>query len=278
MKKSEIILDEIGKWSQEKLITLEKYAKAYVTIMKSQAASFRCYYIDPFCGAGVHIDRDTKEIVKGSPIRVLAVNPPFDRYYLIDENEEKTNMIKKICDEYFPCRNVHVKTGDCNEILQQLLPEFLYENYERLFCFVDPYGMHVDWKIIQKIGQSQIADLFINFPMMDVNRNALWHDPEKIPESLKIRMDRFWGDGSWFKILYSREEYLFEMEEKKENLDVANAFCKRLKQVAGFKYVSHPEPMKNSIGATLYYLILASQKEAGRKIANDIFNSIRRNQ
>lgn len=275
MKKSEPVLREIGKWSQEKLIALEKYAKAYAQIMKGRP--FCRHYIDPFCGAGMHIARNTKKFVEGSPIRILEVTPPFHSYHFIDKDGRKTSMIEKLCFERFSNRKICLKTGDCNDILEQLLSKFSYEDYDRLFCFVDPYGMHMNWKIIQKMGESKIADLFINFPIMDINRNALWHDPKKIPVALKARMNQFWGNESWLEILYSREN-LLKIDKKKDNPAVAKAFCEHLQQDAGFKYVSHPKSMKNDGGATLYYLIVASQKEVAGKIANDIFKNPGRTQ
>lgn len=274
MKKPEPVVRETGEWSQEKLIALEKYAKAYVTIMKGQRLSF--HYIDAFCGAGVQIDRDTKDLVKGSPIRVLEINPSFHSYNFIDKDGRKTTMIERLRSERFPDRKVRIETGDCNEILEKWIWKFSRDWRNRLLCFVDPYGMHIDWKIVEKMGKSKIADLFINFPIMDVNRNALWHDSEKIPVALKARMNRFWGNDDWIRILYSPAKNLFGINEKKDNPAVAETFCERLKQDAAFKYASRPKSMKNDGGATLYYLIVASQKEVACKIANDIFGGPRR--
>jgi hypothetical protein len=53
------------------------------------------------------------------------------------------------------------------------------------------------------------------------------------------------------------------------------AFRKRLKEVAGFKYVPDPIPMKNKSGATIYYLFFASQKPVAAGIVTSIFNKYR---
>jgi hypothetical protein len=45
--------------------------------------------------------------------------------------------------------------------------------------------------------------------------------------------------------------------------------------VAGFAYVPEPSPMRNSKGATIYYLFFASQKPAAADIVTDIFNKYR---
>ena len=41
------------------------------------------------------------------------------------------------------------------------------------------------------------VDLFPNFPIMDMNRNALWRNPVGVDEADLRRMTRFWGDESW---------------------------------------------------------------------------------
>ena len=59
--------------------------------------------------------------------------------------------------------------------------------------------------------------------------------------------------------------------EKQPNEVVAEAFRKRLKEVAGFKYVPLPVAMKNSIGAVVYHLFFAAHEELADRIARDIF-------
>jgi hypothetical protein len=62
---------------------------------------------------------------------------------------------------------------------------------------------------------------------------------------------------------------------KQDNDAIVTAFRDRLKDVAGFKYVPDPLPMKNSNNAVVYYLFLASQKAVAEKIIRDIFAKYR---
>jgi three-Cys-motif partner protein len=107
---------------------------------------------------------------------------------------------------------------------------------------------------------------------MDMNRNALWRCPEKVHANSVERMTAFWGDESWRDIAYGQEATLFGPEPAKlDNETIVEAFCSRLRQEAGFKYVAKPMPMRNSTGAVVYYLFFASQKEVALKIMKDIF-------
>lgn len=66
-----------------------------------------------------------------------------------------------------------------------------------------------------------------------------------------------------------------KLEEKASNEAVVAAYRKRLQDVAGFKYVPEPIPMRNDQGATIYYLFFASQNETGNNIAKSIFKKYR---
>jgi len=106
--------------------------------------------------------------------------------------------------------------------------------------------------------------------------NVLWNNPEKVIESQKQRMNAFWGDDSWRAACYiPREGVLFpdlDLEDKVSNEAVVEAYRYRLHDVAGFKFVPKPIPMKNSIGRTIYYLFFASNNEIGAKIASSILS------
>ena len=215
-------------------------------------------------------------MVEGSPARALKVNPPFDGYYFIDLNEEKADYLRSICGNR---SDVHIHTGDCNDILtKELLPRIQYKKYTRALCLLDPYGLHLDWEVILQAGQSKAVDMFLNFPVMDMNRNAIWKHPEKVPVGGVERMTKFWGDESWKQAAYvrSRQGGLFGPEIVKQgNKEIVAAFRKRLKEVAGFSFVPEPLPMRNSNNAVVYYLFLASQKSVAEKIITNIFKKYR---
>ncbi len=140
--------------------------------------------------------------------------------------------------------------------------------------------MHLSWDVIQQAGQSRAIDMFLNFPIMDINRNALTRNPDKAtPESIE-RMNRFWGDESWKKVAYieSPQHSLFGDPPdliKQDNDTMAAAFRERLRKVAGFAHVPDPLPMKNSNNAVLYYLFFAAASKTADKIIRDVFAKYR---
>ncbi len=266
--------DEIGYWSEIKLDIVKDYASAYSRILAAQTKpSLDHVYIDAFAGAGVHISKTTREYISGSPINALLVQPPFREYHLIDIDRQKVELLRELVKNQ---SDVHIHEGDCNHILlEKVFPNVRYENYRRGLCLLDPYGLQLDWKVIDTAGKMRSIDMFLNFPVADINRNVLWRHPEGVdPADLK-RMNEFWGDDSWRQIAYTTKQNLFGYLEKEENEVVAEGFRQRLLKVAGFKHAPEPLPMRNTKGATVYYLFFASHKPAAENIITDIFNKYR---
>ena len=119
-------------------------------------------------------------------------------------------------------------------------------------------------------------DLFINFPIMDANRNTLRKSGVHLTDDLANRLTRIWGDDSWSE-LYSRN--LFgELVKEGKNFDVAKRFAKRLKDVAGFAHAPEPLALRNRRGGTVFFLFFASHNATGAKIAREIFAKARKEQ
>ena len=270
-----IAFDEIGYWSELKLEIVEKYGAAYTSILSKQR--LKKYYVDAFSGAGIHISKTTGKTVEGSPARALKVSPPFDAYYFIDLEQQKTEYLKQLCGNK---NNVHIYTGDATRhLLTDVLPPITYESYKRALCLLDPYGLHLDWSAILQAGKSRAIDMFLNFPVMDMNRNAIWKNPDSVPRDGLERMTKFWGDDSWKQVAYaeSPQTDLFGPAEmvKQSNEAIVAAFRERLKKVAGFQSVAEPLPMRNSTNAVVYYLFFASQQSVAEKIIREIFAKYR---
>jgi len=266
--------DEIGYWSEVKLDIIREYASVYTRIMAAQTSpSFKYIYIDAFAGAGQHISKDTGKFVAGSPLIALSLDQPFQEYHFVDLNDLKVAELERMAVEK---SNVFTYNGDCNEILPlEILPRIDYKKYRRALCILDPYGLHLNWEIIETAGKMKTVEIFLNFPVMDINMNVLKHDMNKVAPDQIERMTAFWGDDTWWQVGYkkSRQASFFgeDPDEKTTNEELEQGFRRRLKEVAGFKYVPKPIPMRNSNNAILYYLYFAAQRPVAANIVETIF-------
>jgi three-Cys-motif partner protein len=273
-KSEEPTLDEIGPWSEIKLDIVKDYAAAYSRILAAQTIQrFHHSYVDAFAGAGVHISKSSGEFIPGSPTNALNVQPPFREYHFIDLDDRKVASLETIAAKR---PDVTVYRGDCNSILlNTVFPGRRYEDYHRVLCLLDPYGLHLDWRVVATAGAMRSVEIFLNFPIADINRNVLRHDLGAVEPDQAARLTRFWGDESWRDVAYreSKQASLWggRAEEKVTNEELASAFRIRLQKVAGFKHVPAPMAMRNTKGAIVYYLYFASQKPVAEDIVQDIF-------
>jgi three-Cys-motif partner protein len=265
--------DEVGWWTEMKLEIVRDYAKEYSKIMSRQAG-FKHIYIDGFAGAGIHLSRTRGEFIPGSPLNALNVEPPFREYHFIDLIGHRAEQIRELAGDR---QGVFVYEGDCNAILPaKVFPRADYDKYERALCLLDPYNIDVAWEVVAQAGKMRSIEIFLNFMIMDINMNVLRHDPDRVDQAQIARMNRFWGDESWRDAIYDRSGNLFGWEEKVGgNEALADAYRKRLREVAGFRFVPAPVMMRNNIGRTVYYLFFASPNATGHKIIEHIFNKYR---
>jgi three-Cys-motif partner protein len=269
-----LVFDEIGYWSEIKLDIINQYAKAYSQILSKKENLYHVY-IDAFAGSGKHVSRTKRGLVSGSPEIALNIVPPFKEYYFIDIDGAKVAELNRIVANR---PEAHVLEGDCNsKLLTDVFPKVMYEDFRRGLCLLDPYGLDLNWDVIETAGKMKSIEIFLNFPVMDMNRNVLWSNPERVKPTDIVRMNIYWGDESWKRVAYRQTSDLFgEVVEKKENIRTfALAFKERLQEVAEFAHVSQPLPMRNSKGTIVYYLFFASQQPIADRIVKDIFNKYR---
>ncbi len=265
-------LDEVGDWSELKLEILTKYASAYTTILRSK--KLHPIYIDGFAGAGQHVSKRTRELIPGSPLNALNVEPPFEEFYLVDLKQERVDNLRELTAGK---KNVHIYNADANAVLvSEVFPKVRYQDYRRALCVLDPYKLSLDWTVIKAAADLGTIEIFLNLPVMDMNRNVLLWQPHTASDENIARMNSSWGDESWRDAAYRTDTNLFHEPEKQPNEVVAAAFQERLKRVAGFKYVPDPAPMRNSVGAVVYYLFFAAHQPEAARIVTEILDRYRK--
>jgi three-Cys-motif partner protein len=174
-----------GSWTEEKLSALQKYLSAYTQIFTSNPAAqyYSTHYVDAFAGTGYmqrpeisassffpELSEGADEYAKGSAVRALEVEPPFDHYLFIERIPSRAAELLELKLKY-PDRAqlIEVKEGDAGIILQQWCASLDWRR-NRAVLFLDPFGMDVDWPLLEVIAKTRAIDLWYLFPLFAVNR------------------------------------------------------------------------------------------------------------
>jgi three-Cys-motif partner protein len=268
-------IDEIGSWSEDKLELLRKYLEAYTKIMKGQDWCRKGYhYIDAFAGTGRPKARDEERYIDGSPRVALKIRNPFNSYTFIEIEDWRIKKLENLKKE-FPDRDIRIEQGDCNKIItKKIVHEIRFENFNRGIIFLDPFSMDIEWNTIELIAKAGALEIFLNFPLMAINRSVLVKNGYKLTDPKIQRMNRFWGTTEWREEVYKTEPTLFPFQQDikktpRASKKIAALFKARLNEV--FSEVTDPVVMTNSTNVPLYCLIFAGHTPLGKRIAQDIF-------
>jgi three-Cys-motif partner protein len=264
--------DKVGPWTEVKLDIVARYAKEYSKILSKQ--SLHHIYIDAFAGDGYHQSREKNRLVLGSPSVAYRVEPPFRDYYFIDLSGTKVRKLERA---FGNDAEVHIYQGNCNEILlSNVFPNCRYDDYKRALCLLDPYSFDYEWRVVEKAGRMGSIELFLHFPTHALNRAVFLKELSKAADNQLEKLKRFWPDDSYLDF-YSSDCLLYDDMGIKtaNNVEIVNTYCDKLRDIASFKYIPEPLPMKNTKGATVYYLIFATHNPRGVKIVKYIFDKYR---
>ena len=280
-----------GNWTTEKLERVRKYLKAYATIMKDR--NFHFAYIDAFAGTGYRTDRqdadpnelmfpeiaerEVQEFLDGSARIALQVRPRFQKYILIEKDENWFAKLQQLEDE-FPSDDIELIQSDANEYLKDLCSKNWIRHQRRAVLFLDPYGMEVEWHTIAAIANTQAIDLWILFPL-GIAVNRLLKKDGNVDTTIRQKLNRFFGTTDWYDTFYETvsNPTLFgeEMVTRKTSdfRSIGQYFVKRL-QTVFTRVANNPLPLYNSKNNPLYLLCFAAGNPKGAstavKIAQDI--------
>ena len=286
-----------GDWTEDKLNRVRKYLKAYTTIFEGnpKARYYTTIYVDAFAGTGYRSDphkrhdqdemlfpelteTEAQGFLNGSARNALEVEPPFQSYIFVERSPIRVQELEKLKDE-FPskAKRLQVINQDAGVFLKEWCGQTNW-NKCRAVVFLDPYGMQVDWSLIETIAKTKAIDLWILFPLASaVNRLLTRNEPP--PKQWAQALTRIFGTEDWQDYFYPHQTVptLFgneERQEKSADFDaIGRYFVNRLKTVFA-KVAENPLPLRNSKNVPLYLLCFAAGNPVGAatgvKIAQDI--------
>jgi len=255
--------NEVGPWTELKLEYIKKYLEAYSNILRSTFPEY--YFIDAFASSGFYKKRKTRELIYGSPLIALNIQPPFTKYFFIELNKNKADCLESERKNNYSNLDAKIKNGDCNIIIDSILS---YINDSIPFiALLDPQAGDLYWETIHKISQKKKVEVLINFPFgMAIRRYMPLTKGKNITKNMKNKLNRIFGDDNWEKIYLERKKNTISSTVAREKyLDL---YINNLLSV-GFKYYA-VKNVKNSLGNHIYYLIFATKHIKGLEKMKDV--------
>jgi three-Cys-motif partner protein len=260
-----------GAQTRVKLSILGDYLKQFA---RASQRSWHRYYVDGFAGAGEGIDPRTGEHYDGSARLCFDVDPPFTRCFLIENDAGRADKLNEIAALQ---SNATVIQGDVNVEIGRALEQI--EPQAATIAFLDPEGTELHWKTIEmlavhKVGHSATKiELLVLFPLQMAVLRLLDFNHGVVPEGHIKRLEAMLGaESPWLEIWRGR--LLGQLTTPEETRAAfLDAYCHQLHGL-GYRHVLAREvSSEGDRGRPLYYLVFASDHDAGKRIMKHEFGA-----
>lgn len=283
-----------GDWTEAKLARLKDYLRAYRNIFtqNEKARYFRTWYVDAFAGTGSrtsailphtsifaedpYASTESAAFRDGSAKIALSLEKPFDRYLFIEKVKSKADRLDEVLKHEFPhlSERSEVRRGDANRVLLDWCAERDWKK-DRAVVFLDPFGMQVDWKTVETLGDTKAVDLWYLFPLgiaRMLPRDGVME--EGWPE----RLDALFGTPEWRTRFLQRRvsDGLFGPYEeliRDVSVETIQAFIEE-RLSSCFCKTAPSLVLRNSNNGPLFALCFAAANEKGAPIATKIASSL----
>lgn len=225
-----------GSHTERKLDVLTKYLSAYVKVMKNWR-QFDLHYVDGFAGSGASEAKggrddsldpglfETGRITQGSPLRALGIEPPFDNYLFIDEDEANVASLREAIRTHKNGSKAVVAHEDANEAIAGFCQQIKHRQNARAVVFLDPFGRSVRWETVVDLANTGKVDLWYLVPVHAISRQVS-DKGEFLPSAVKT--DLMWGSQSWREMAVRKvdtgDDLFGQVDERLEKIARAKQF------------------------------------------------------
>ncbi len=118
----------------------------------------------------------------------------------------------------------------------------------RGIAFLDPFGAKLDWASIQKLADTGLFEVVVNFALSMAIQRMLPNSGE-VPEGWASALDSYFGGRAWFEEVYQRRDGgLFATGGFEKRPDYSERLLKlyRARLRSAFGHVSTPRLIRNT--------------------------------
>ena len=275
-----------GAWTEVKLEAVSDYCQFFNKVLEDQPSPsrpFERWYFDAFAGSGTRrVERAVGGLLDGGPLqteardlagsvlKALEIDPPFHKLAFIEGHRGRFNSLEAI-KAANPERGIVCFHGDANRKLLEIFGSPPWSQQRegrgscRGLCFLDPYGMNVDWATLKLLAETRAVDVWYLFPLEAVSRQ-LAGDLARVDVHKQRRLDEIFGTPTWRDDIYKlevRRDLFSETTSATRQLtrvEIEHYAQERLGSI--FSYVSNPLPLLHDTRRQLFSLFCLSNSSS----------------
>ncbi|MDE6409249.1 MAG: three-Cys-motif partner protein TcmP [Muribaculaceae bacterium] len=291
-----------GAWTEEKLDALEKYVRAYLTVMKKYAKEngWKLFYFDAFAGSGsreiesveeknidntLFREKELEKITeqasyKGAAERIMGLEVDgfsFDYFYFIDKDKKSLHKLQEKLKSLFPHKAscMAFRPGDANERILELVSYARNNPKCAALVLLDPFGMQLNWETISALKEIKHIDLWILVPSGVIINRLLTRSgkilcPERMEMSFGLSVEEL---QKYFYEQITELGLFGEMTRQKKRDDTINRIAQLYIELLSKEFqfvIKEPLVLRNSTSCPIFHFIFASHNRNGVKIASQI--------
>jgi three-Cys-motif partner protein len=260
-----------GPWARDKLCIISNYCRQFTTACQSARGGI---YADPFCGPGLNHVEGTDEYLWGSGMLAARTEPPFERLYMMDLDAASFEAMR---DRVDGDQRVTLQRGNANRDFVPMLQPAL-QSPAPIFCVLDPHGIELRWATIATLGQPRARANRPELLILLSDRMGYMRllPTSGVPSDRTLHeMTAFFGNGGWREVHESKQREEISPTEARE------AYAQLYER--GLSSLGYPDKgiLRRDVrrhgdrGGSLYQLIFATEHEAGVRIMDYIFETMR---
>lgn len=263
---------DAGVWTEDKLAIVRDYLRAFGRACSKKAPTF--YFADGFSGPGINRIRDTAELVPGSPLLALESEPQFAKCLLMDLGEQNIQTMEARTARYG--ERALVRKGDCNVDLVPAMQDAL-DQRNPCFCLLDPEGSELGWDTVSGVarfrrGRNKVEQLILLPTHIGFIRMLVVDGT--VPEWAAEKLTNMYGNDRWKDIHRRRVEGVITTDAA--TTEYVRLYAEGLRNL-GYSWVLDREIRDRGFeGPLRYFLIFATDHDAGFHIMDHIFDTVAR--
>jgi three-Cys-motif partner protein len=242
-----LIVEKVGSWAAEKLKIVTDYVYASGGARKKYLKTGAAY-IDPFCGPGRSLIRDTTTFIEGSPIaafkRALESPGRFTSINISDGDEELVAAsTKRLTALRAPVRAF---SGPASDSIPKIIQGL--DRYGLHLAFLDPYNLAaLSFDLFEELAKLRHIDVIAHVSVSDLQRNAARYADDDYEQ-----FDRFAPD--W------RGNVSTDMNKAAFRAAILKYWSDKVTAL-GLPQAKHWELIRGNQGQRLYWLILLARHD-----------------